>query len=64
MKIGRLKVISAIYDRRSIRKFLTKPIADEDIIDEFSQRFLRQNDSMGPSRWLNMQKSLVTEHSP
>lgn len=26
-------MISAIYDRRSIRKFLTKPIADEDIID-------------------------------
>ncbi len=26
-------MISAIYDRRSIRKFLNKPISKEDIID-------------------------------
>ena len=26
-------MISAIYDRRSIRKFLTTPIAEEDITD-------------------------------
>ena len=30
---GHIKMISAIYERRSIRKFLDKPISQEDIMD-------------------------------
>ena len=30
---GHIKMISAIYDRRSIRKFSDKPISQEDIKD-------------------------------
>ena len=30
---GQEKMISAIYDRRSIRKFIDKPISEKDMID-------------------------------